>query len=331
MADNILATPGSGGTAVPLGFDSCTVNGIAGVLVSLGKVGFGGNDSFTYVTSTVGLPVAVVGAVALGAGSAVIGHVVVDSAPTTAVTGTFWQATQPVSAAALPLPAGAATAAKQPALGTAGGASADVLTVQGVASMTPLKVDGSAVTQPVSGTVTATGTFWQATQPVSLASVPLPAGAATAAKQPALGAAGSASADVLSVQGIAAGTPLGAALQATTSGGSTPYRLVSAATTNAASVKGSAGVLYSYSAFNLNAAPRYLKFFDKATAPTLGTDTPVLVVMIPGGTTGAGVVKSFAVGVQFSNGIAVAVVGGMADSDATAIGAAECCVNATFK
>lgn len=88
------------------------------------------------------------------------------TAPTTPVTGTFWQATQPVSAASLPLPSGAATSAKQPALGTAGTASSDVLTVQGIASMTALKVDGSAVTQPVSGT------FWQATQPVSLASVP---------------------------------------------------------------------------------------------------------------------------------------------------------------
>jgi hypothetical protein len=68
-----------------------------------------------------------------------------------------------VSAASLPLPTGAATAAKQPALGTAGTASADVITVQGIASMTALVVDGSAVTQPVSGT------FWQATQPVSIA------------------------------------------------------------------------------------------------------------------------------------------------------------------
>ena len=48
------------------------------------------------------------------------------------------------------LPTGASTAAKQPALGTAGAASADVITVQGIASMTALKVDGSAVTQPVS-------------------------------------------------------------------------------------------------------------------------------------------------------------------------------------
>jgi hypothetical protein len=60
------------------------------------------------------------------------------------------------------LPTGAATAAKQPALGTAGAASADVITVQGIASMTALKVDGSAVTQPVSGTVTANqgGSNW---------------------------------------------------------------------------------------------------------------------------------------------------------------------------
>lgn len=40
-----------------------------------------------------------------------------------------------------------------------------------------LTVDGSGVTQPVSGT------FWQATQPVSAASLPLPTGAATSAAQ----------------------------------------------------------------------------------------------------------------------------------------------------
>lgn len=45
-----------------------------------------------------------------------------------------------IVASALPLPLGAATAAKQPALGTAGTASADVITVQGIASMTALSV-----------------------------------------------------------------------------------------------------------------------------------------------------------------------------------------------
>lgn len=72
--------------------------------------------------------------------------------------------TQPVSAASLPLPTGAATAAKQPVLGTAGTASADVITVQGVTSMTALKVDGSGVTQPVSGTVAVTGVATAANQ-----------------------------------------------------------------------------------------------------------------------------------------------------------------------
>lgn len=82
-------------------------------------------------------------------------------------TGTF-----AISAASLPLPTGAATAAKQPALGTAGTASSDVITVQGIAAMTPLSVTGTFFqgTQPVSGTVTAnagTGTF-----ATSLASLP---------------------------------------------------------------------------------------------------------------------------------------------------------------
>lgn len=149
------------------------------------------------------------------------------SGVTQPVSGTFWQATQPISAAALPLPTGAATAAKQPALGTAGTASADVITIQGIASMTPVKVDGSGSTQPVSGTVAATqsGTWtvqpgntanttaWKVdgsavTQPVSAAALPLPTGASTAAKQPAIGTAGTASADVLTIQGAASMTKL---------------------------------------------------------------------------------------------------------------------------
>src|SRR5581483_8201371 len=100
-------------------------------------------------------------------------------------------ATQPISAASLPLPSGASTAAKQPALGTAGTPSADVISVQGIASMTALKVDPSGVTSPISA-----------------ASLPLPSGAATSAKQPALGTAGSPSTDVITVQGNSSGTPI---------------------------------------------------------------------------------------------------------------------------
>ncbi len=161
---------------------------------------------------------AVAGTVSLGAGAAVIGHVIVDTAPTTPVTGTFFQATQPVSATSLPLPTGASTAAKQPALGVAGTPSSDVISVQGVAGGVaqpvsgtvavsnfpasteisndvgnPIPVNGTVsvgnfpATQPVSlavaPTTPVTGTFFQTTQPVSAAALPLPTGAATSANQ----------------------------------------------------------------------------------------------------------------------------------------------------
>lgn len=92
------------------------------------------------------------------------------------------------------LPTGAATAAKQPALGTAGTASSDVLTVQGIASMTALKVDGSAVTQPISGSLTnIAGT------------ISLPTGAATSAIQSSVigtKAAGTAAASAVLTGGL---------------------------------------------------------------------------------------------------------------------------------
>lgn len=108
-----------------------------------------------------------------------------------AVTGTFWQATQPVSAAALPLPSGAATSALQTAINTTLG--------------TPMQQTGGSVTltgaPAISGTVTANqggapwtvkpdGTSWafvgtaasvnlsNASVAITAASLPLPTGAA---------------------------------------------------------------------------------------------------------------------------------------------------------
>lgn len=66
---------------------------------------------------------------------------VTDFPATQAVSGTFWQPVQPVSAAALPLPAGAATAAAQTAVQSAPGtAAATALTVQGAAAGVALPV-----------------------------------------------------------------------------------------------------------------------------------------------------------------------------------------------
>lgn len=116
-----------------------------------------------------------------------------------------------------------------------------------------------------------------------------------------------------------------------TTGGATPYKLNSAASTNATSVKASAGTLYSISATNTNASARYLKIYDKASAPTVGTDVPKLVYLLPGNASGSGSNPYVPpVGVVFSNGIAFAITGGAADNDSTAVSANDVIVNLSY-
>lgn len=116
------------------------------------------------------------------------------------------------------------------------------------------------------------------------------------------------------------------------SGGATPYKLISAASTNATSLKASAGQIYMITATNTNAAVRYLKLYNKASSPTVGTDTPVLVFAIPGGTAGAGTnIPVPAGGLVFGTGIAFAITTGAADSDTGAVAANEIIINIGYK
>jgi hypothetical protein len=112
---------------------------------------------------------------------------------------------------------------------------------------------------------------------------------------------------------------------------STPYKLVSAASTNATSLKGSAGVIYGIQLTNVNASPRYLKLYNKASAPTVGTDTPVKTLIIPGNTTGAGSNVPISVrGINFSTGIAFALTTESADTGTTGVAANEIVVNIDY-
>lgn len=99
------------------------------------------------------------------------------------------------------------------------------------------------------------------------------------------------------------------------------YAHNSAATTNATVVKASEGVLLSLAASNVNAAARFLKLYNKASAPTVGTDRPVLTVPIPA--TGVVSVELGTLGMRFSLGIAFAITTAAADADATATAANE--------
>ena len=101
--------------------------------------------------------------------------------------------------------------------------------------------------------------------------------------------------------------------------GYTPFKLQSAATTNATSVKTSAGEVGLIVAFNVATSVRYLKFYNKASAPTVGTDVPVLVLPIPASSNGF--VISPSEGIAFSTGIALAITGAVGDTDTTAVAA----------
>lgn len=101
----------------------------------------------------------------------------------------------------------------------------------------------------------------------------------------------------------------------------TNYVLISAANTNPASVKSSAGNLFEITAFNPTAAVIYVKLYNKASAPTVGTDVPIYTLAVP---VNGDVQKDFgALGKRFSAGIAIAVTAGplATDNVAVAIGA----------
>lgn len=103
---------------------------------------------------------------------------------------------------------------------------------------------------------------------------------------------------------------------------------ISAASNNSTNVKAAAGTVYSVSACNVNAAARYLKLYNKATAPTCGTDTPVLRVMIPPATCTSAI--SFPTGIFFGSGIGFCIVTGITDADNTSTAANEQIINIAF-
>lgn len=154
-----------------------------------------------------------------------------------------------------------------------------------------LKIDGSGTAIPVSGT------FFQATQPVSIASVP---------SHPVTNAGTFA---VQATQTISA-----------SANGQTSSRVNAAATTNATNLKASAGQIGEIDLFNVAAYNVFLKFYNKASSPTVGTDTPIWTVPIPAG---GGYSRSFPRGKTFSTGISYAITKNQADSDTTVLAAGD--------
>lgn len=85
--------------------------------------------------------------------------------------------------------------------------------------------------------------------------------------------------------------------------------------------------LYGYYVSNANAAIRYVKLYDKATAPD-ENDTPVVRIMVPAG--GAANVMSES-GIEFLLGIGCRIVTTAADTGDTGVTSTESIVNLWYR
>lgn len=128
------------------------------------------------------------------------------------------------------------------------------------------------------------------------------------------------------VQAVAQATPSNLNVM-TTPYSTSNYNVVSAASTNAASVKSSAASLFEITVSNPTATAIYVKLYNKASAPTVGTDVPVLTIPVAAGAT---VPMSFgSQGKRFATGIAIAATAAAVATD-TAVAVAGVQINASY-
>jgi hypothetical protein len=251
--------------------------------------------------------------VALPAGTNVIGHVIVDTAPTTAVT---------CAACALETGGNLAT------LAGAVNASAMVVKQATAANLNMTEASAASILTQVTTTATNSGTIAGAVassvmqdniKQANGVTILMGAGATgtgslrttvaqdtTTIAGSAVGTAGTASANVVSVQGEASMTPVLVTNIPATSGGASHFSAIVAANTTSVAVKASAGQLYGISAFNNSATIAYLKLYDASQgSTTCGSGTPVERLMIPAS---GGFVKEITQGDAFATAITYAAI-----------------------
>jgi len=109
---------------------------------------------------------------------------------------------------------------------------------------------------------------------------------------------------------------------------STSFKLVSLASTNSNLIRAGSTILKGFSIGNTNAAVRYVKFYNKATAPTVGTDTPLLTFQLL-----ANSIHTYNIpdGVIFSLGLGIGLTTGITDGDTGAVSANETIANVFYK
>lgn len=98
------------------------------------------------------------------------------------------------------------------------------------------------------------------------------------------------------------------------------YRVVAANSDNAALILTGVRKVWGWELANTNASARYVKLYDKATAPTVGTDVPKMTLTVPGAGFRA---AEKCIGIPFDLGLGIGIVTGAADNSTTAVAAGE--------
>jgi len=184
------------------------------------------------------------------------------------------------------------------------------------ANSSPVVIANDQAAVPVSGT------FYQVTQPVSIAASVAVTGPLTdtqlrATAVPVSGTvtanAGTGTMNVTVVSGA--------------TGGDSTFHLVSAATTNATNIKASAGKVTGWYVYNSNASARKVAFHNTAGTPTAGASIHSSIV-IPGL---AAANVSFPDGIDFGTGIAITTVTDLTDAGNTAVALNDLIINIYYK
>ena len=111
-------------------------------------------------------------------------------------------------------------------------------------------------------------------------------------------------------------------------GFSSYHTLVAAGSTNATNVRATTCTMGSCYLANTSAAFRYVKFYNKTGAPTVGTDIPALQFALPPNSA-MNVETSFA-GMRFTSGLSYCITAGSALLDTTAVTAGDVLVNLSY-
>lgn len=227
---------------------------------------------------------------------------------------------------------------KRLTIGTAGTASAQVMTVQGISSMTKLLVTPDSVALPANQSVNisqangvtllmntgATGTGSpRMTVAVDSATV---AGSATLP-------AGSNSIGTVQPGNTPNTTPWLVQAVPGTASGLTTFVLEAAASDNHTNVKNGAGVVYHITSFNNSATVNYYRLYNAATGFN-GCNSATNLLwegLIPASTSGGGFVEDIGAGITFSTGISICVTGGFGNTSTTNATASAILFNLGYK